>query len=210
MAKKPTTELSPEQRKTVAGLEARIASIRGDSLTERQERARDWIEREDLKRLRSELIDRFPKRDYLSIVGRSQKTLDDFASKFDLPIREDPISLVDVIAAFHDLIEANADRLNPEIDDRDTLECEKLRAQIAQLTHRTELLKLDFARENADTIHRTDVRNRLRWLSEQLRQFGTTLGNRFGAASQKAFNELLDKLEREILTGKLAMELPGE
>ncbi len=211
MPPKKPTELSPDQRKTIAGLEARIAAIRGDKLTERQQRALDFVDREDKERMRNEILGKFPKREYLSIIRRSQKALDEQALKFDLPIlRGDTIDLTEVIEAFHELLADVADRLGKEPEDRNALECEKLRAQIAQMNHRTELLKLDFARENADSIHRAEVRRRLAWISDNLRQFGTMIGVQYGKGAQKLLNDLLAKMEKEVREGRLSMEPPIE
>lgn len=205
--KRKPTELTPDQRKTIAGLEARIASIRGEKLTERQQRALDFVDREDKERLRVEILGRFPKREYLAIIRKSQKSLDEQALKFDLPIlRGDTIDLTEVIESFHELLADFAERFNQDPNDRNALECEKLRSQIAQMTHRTELLKLNYARENADSIRRAEVRQRLAWIADELRQFGVMIGVQYGKGAQKLLNDLLDKMEREIRDGRLSME----
>lgn len=205
-AKSKAPELTIDQRRTLSALAARAKSVSGGKLTHREARDLAWLRDQDREEILTEVLTKFPKRLYGTLAGLQQKSLDDQALQFNLPLRGATIDLGDLLHSFHDLLSQHANKFSSDIDDRNALECEKLRAQIAQMEHRTQLLQLDLAREKSDTIQRADIRHRLKWLSDQLRQFGDGLGKRFGADAQKSLNNLLDKLEREIRDGTLSMD----
>lgn len=207
------TDTGADQRRMVRALKARIKALEGEHVTRQDDKDIAWLAKIDRQATLEQLIHNFPKGVYCTLSSRQQKVIDEQAIRYQLPLRGETLDLGQVLTAFHDFLSSNAKRLGDSTsggNDRDSLELEKLRVQISQMQHRTELIKLDFAQASANTIHRHEVRERLQWLATQLRGFGQYLQRTFGDAAVKALNETLDKIEREILVGELSMEPPIE
>lgn len=206
-----TTDTDADQRRVVRALKARIKALEGERVSVQDDKDISWLAKRDRQEALDHLIHNFPKGVYCTLSSRQQKVIDEQAIRYQLPLRSETIDLGKLFTAFHDFLSANYKRFGEQAsNDRDDLELEKLRVQIAQMQHRTELLKLDYAQASANTIHRHEVRERLQWLATQLRGFGQYLQRTFGDAAVRALNETIDKIEREILVGELSMEPPIE
>lgn len=207
MPKRAANDLTAEERRIIAACQARIALVQGRQLGQRATRDIDWLERLDKQRHQAELIESCPMGTYAKMARIPAAKLQEQCEQFDFPIG-DQIDLAELWSAVHEFLAVHGSLLQGLENNREALECEKLRSQIAQLNHRTELLKLDHAREVAETIGRAEVRHRLKWLSDQLRAFGDYLGKEFGKPAQADLNKLLDRIEHELVTGVLSMEEP--
>lgn len=188
----------------LAGLRARIAEIEGRKLNREQQRSLNHWVRSTRERIVEEFLIAVPKGRYCEWAGRQQKVIDGQARTHDLPLLGPTVDLAAAVKALHDLVSANANRLRALDDaDREELECEKLRKQIAKLQQESERLQVIIERERGDAIPKTDLAEALNAVAAQMRDYGRSL-ERISPAALEVFNAMLDHLADELESGRLA------
>lgn len=222
MAKKAATKVKPPVPKadsrTVKALRAKLALAEGKTLTQTQRRDLQWYDKTEADRITQAWAASVPKGIYCDFAGRQQRTIDEQADRYDLPIDGAVIDLWAAIRAYHDLITANARYIRPaddaqaiedgEVDLADAqhndLQTEKLRQEVIKLKQSNERLGIQVTRDRGDSIDRRELRDMLTWLSTRLEGFGQQLRRcADGTEAQKTLNEFLEHLADEVTQGVL-------
>lgn len=184
--------------------EATLKQLRGKKLSQSESRDAKWLADEIARKSIDEFLEAVPKGVYCRLASRQHKLIDDAARVYNLPIGGSTINLQAAITALHQLIADNAQRIFAEEEDG-SLDREKLRAQIAKLRTENARLEIRLGHDTENSIDRGEMRQRLVWLSAQLRTLGDTLGRRFGKDAQQAINEFLTRLADQLEAGQLAI-----
>ncbi|EMI17775.1 hypothetical protein RMSM_05301 [Rhodopirellula maiorica SM1] len=205
MAKrKATTKRKPVESREAKALRAKLAQINGESLNRQQQRDVAWYDKTQADEAIANWCSAVPKGDYCRLSGRQHKLVDDAARLYGLPIGESTIDLRIAITALHDLIAANANRIRGSLDsgDRDELEAEKLRQQIAKLGTEVERLQISLAKDRGDAIPRQDLRQALVAISAAMREYGRAFA-RISPEARDLWNDTCNAIADEIETGRL-------
>lgn len=204
-AKKPAVPaITPEQKREIAALEARIAQIRRQPVTRSQERDLTWWRKTQRESIVADYVASMPKGDYCTLAGRQHKTIDDCARNHDLPLDGPTVDLGEVLRALHDLVASKNNR-NPDLEDssREELEEEKLRQQIQKLELENDRLRVVLSLDRGDAINRRELRDALTAVAASMRDTGRAL-ERVSPAARDVYNQMLDSLAEEIESGRLA------
>jgi hypothetical protein len=203
MAKKPKAASTDNTRK-IAAHQARIRELQGEPLSRQQIRDIAWLDNETRQSAIEAWQKAVPKGEYCELASRQHKLIDDAAHHYNLPLDKATINLRDALTALHDLVAANAHRLNSDLDgDREELEEEKLRQQIIGLERDNEKKLIELQYTRGDAIPKHAVRDALVSLSAKLRTLGQTLA-RVDPKARETLNDFLDSLADEIANGDLS------
>jgi hypothetical protein len=212
MPAKKTSERTPKkkqltdlERREIEALKAKILQLEGGKLNRSQERDIAWHDRLISDTIVDDYTQAVPKGDYCAFAGRQHKQIDDAAKHYRLPIGGPSIDLHQAIRALHDLIAANASRLRGAAieGDRDELEDEKLRQQIAKLQIENERLTIALEHDRGDAIPRAEIAQALNVMASTMREKGRAL-ERISPEARNIYNEMLDSIADEIESGRLA------
>lgn len=197
-------KLSPDDARQARAHVASAAQIRGETLTRQQSRDVAWLDRQLADTAVANWIAAVPKGDYCRLAGRQHKLIDDAARLYELPIADTSIDLTAAVTALHDIIAANAGRIRgADVDvDRDELEDEKLRQQIAKLRNENDLLQVKFAEARRDAIPRAELVAGLTAVAPRMREFAANFA-RMSVDAGDLFNDVCEKLADEVETGSL-------
>lgn len=203
--RKAPPKLTELQRREIAALKAKIAEIEGQPLTRLQQRDITWYDRVTADTIVDDYARAVPKGDYCAWAGRQHKQIDDAARNYDLPLDGPTVDLHHAIRALHDLIAANASRLRGAAieGDREQLEEEKLRQQIAQLQIANDRATIGLESDRGNAIPRQEIASALSVIAAQFRDGGRKIGA-ISPDALEIFNDLMDSLATEIQTGSLA------
>lgn len=202
-AKKDASSAGDRER-LIAAHRAQLRQLEGQTLTRQQIRDVAWLD----NHLRRSYVDAWkvavPKGEYCDLASRQHKLVDDAADNYNLPLDRPTINLRDALTALHDLVAANAHRLNSDLDgDREELEEEKLRQQIIGLERDNERKLVELQYTRGDAIPKAALRDALVGLSARLRTLGQTLA-RISPEARATFNDFLQALADEIEKGDLS------
>jgi len=198
-------KLSVAETREIAALKAKILQIEGGKLSRDQTRDIAWLDRITAEATIDDYVAAVPKGDYCAFSGRQHKQIDDAAKNYGLPLSGPTVNLNQVVRALHDLIAANASRLRgASIEgDRDELEDEKLRQQIAKLQIENERLTIALEHDRGDAIPRSEIAQALNIMAATMREKGRAI-ERISPAARDIYNEMLDSIADEIESGRLA------
>lgn len=204
VAKPKKSEADDSSARLIRAHEATAKQLRGKQLTQSEARDAKWLIDELNRKSIDEFIAAVPKGVYCQLASRQHKLIDDAARVYGLPLEGKTINLQAAITALHQIIADNSQRIFADEEDGQ-LDREKLRQQIAKLKTETACLEIRLDRESDNSIDRGEMRQRLIWLSAQLRTLGDLLGRRYGKDAQQAMNEFLRRLADQIEQGQLAI-----
>lgn len=198
-------KLTDAETREICALKAKILQLEGGKLTRDQARDIAWHDRLTADTIIDDYVVAVPKGDYCGFSGRQHKQIDDAAKNYALPLQGPTVNLNQVIRALHDLIAANASRLRgANIEgDRDELEDEKLRQQIAKLQIENERLTIALEHDRGDAIPRGEIAQALNVMASTMREKGRAI-ERISPAARDVYNEMLDSIADEIESGRLA------
>jgi hypothetical protein len=188
----------------LAGLAARKKEIECGKLTARESAALTKWQRESIAEVRTQLLREIPKGVYCEMAGRQQKVVDEFGSRYDIPVDVPTINLFAVIKDLHTRVSELAAAARPNLDaDEEELVKEKLRQEIGKLQRQSAALQIDLDRNMDKLLNKADVQAGLDWLASRLRAMGTQLHRSVGQAGVDTVNEFLDALAAEVEGGAL-------
>ncbi|TWU15972.1 hypothetical protein [Allorhodopirellula heiligendammensis] len=213
---KATTTRATGRDRTRRALTAALRLHDGEKLTQAEKRDLTAHQKQTRNEIAGELLAAIPKGIYCQMAGRQQRTIDEQADRYDLPIDGPTIDLFAAIKSYHDLITANA-RVIRAADDAEAitagdvdemthaeLQMLKMREEITKLQRGNESLAIKVTKERGDTIDRSELRHLLGWLSTRLEGFGQQLRRSDGGEdAQKCLNEFIEHLAAECESGVL-------
>lgn len=214
-AAKPKPKANANDR-TRRALTAAVRHHDGEKLTQAEKRDLAAYRKQTRSEIAGELLTAIPKGIYCQMAGRQQRTIDEQADRYDLPIDGPTIDLFAAIKSYHDLITANA-RVIRAADDAEAiaagdvedlthaeLQILKMREEITKLQRGNESLAIRVTKERGDTIDRHELRHLLGWLSTRLEGFGQQLRRSDGGQdAQQCLNEFIEHLAAECESGVL-------
>lgn len=193
-----------DSKTELAGIAARKKQIDGGKLTARETTALAKWHRELAQEMRGQLLKEIPKGVYCELAGRQQKVVDEFGSRYDIPVDVPTINLYAVVKDLHTRVSELAAAARPNLDaDEAELVREKLRQEIGKLQRQSAALQIDLDRHMDKLLAKADVQTGLDWLASRLRAMGAQLHRVCGQAGIDVVNEFLDALAAEIEGGAL-------
>ncbi len=190
---------------------AQVKLLEGTKALTAQEKADiAWIERSDAAFVIDLFLKKCPKGEYCRLAGRQNKVIDDAARLYGFPVGGPEVNLYDAVKALHDFVAAHGARVRSSVeheDDREELEKEKLRKQIAGIELDNEHKHIDLEHARGDAIPKATLRDSLAALQARIRSFGQRLRrDQKNPEFVEAWNQFLEELATEIASGKLRFE----
>lgn len=140
---------------------------------------------------------------YTKISKRQNRSLEDQAATYDLPIPAgERVNVPSVLTWFHDWLATNGPKLKKMADAKDrkaALEEQKLEQEVALIRSKMVDMEISIQKKLGTAVPIEEVRSALTWLSTEWRKFGERLGSKFGADSQRFLNEFLERIEEEVV-----------
>lgn len=183
-----------------------MKELKGGKLNSKQQSAlKAWKNKVEAS-IRDRLLRSVPKTIYAEMAGRVRHSVDEFGTRYDIPVTGPVVDLFAVINKLHSRISELAAIARPNLDaDEFELQKLKLREEITKLQGQSEQIRIDIKTKMAELVKRSDVVEKLGWLSGQLRAFGSRLHRCGGPETQIALNEFLESIAVEIDGGQLAL-----
>jgi hypothetical protein len=186
---------TPKDSAEYVALQLRLKELDGSKLNRQERAALDLWQRTE----RANLLANLPKGVYCDLAGRQHKVIDDFAERYELPLRGATVDLGLVIKTLHTRVSELAALARPYADeDEAELARTKMREEIRKLERQSEKLRIEIQSQLKELVSRHEVKQRLEWLSGKLRGFGNQLHRIAGADAQLALNQFLEDLAVEM------------
>lgn len=198
------TQLSNDRE--IEALTIRLAELKKQKVSTKQKATLERWRKEEAESVIEEFLRQVPKGVYCRMANRKNQIIDEFGSRYGIPIVGPTICLHDVIPALHAKISELAAIAKPYEDEEEAgLIQQKLREEITKLKRQSELLTIDIKTKMSELVKRDHVVDRLSWLSGQLQSLGTRLFRVGGEPAQSALNEFLESMAVELDGGSLSV-----
>jgi hypothetical protein len=137
-----------------------------------------------------------PQKHWREMSGRQTKVLNEQASRYGIPFGGATVSLPDVVRALHDLLAANAVKLNG--DDDALLQGDGSPALERYREERAALARMDRLERERVLVRRDEVREGLGRIATIIREAGQSLQRQYGTDAAQILFEAMDEAGREV------------
>ena len=196
MAKRRIAPSLADQAERKLVMQAAEKARRGESLTQREQRALRNYEREKERDDRWRFYRTIPKRDWQELSGRPNKVLNEQADRYGIPLRGRTVDLVEIAHWCHDLLKEHGHKLQGSDDEAmagpATPQLERWRKAKADIA------EMDRDRLRGDLIPRAEIHEGHVRLAARLRQFGEILQQRFGPYAYALLKDLLEDYQNDV------------
>jgi hypothetical protein len=189
--------MDADDERRIRALNAKIALIKGEILTDPMRRDVNWYDEEELNRG----IRAFPRGTYCNIVSKQTSQITQQYKTHGLPVGESPVDLTAILKWFDSYLTKYGRKFSGKsevsekalerMERKETIELEALELRLKNLA-------ADFEKKSGNSIPLDEVDKLFTWFESELRKLGERLGKRFSADAQKLFNDTLDRIKRHL------------
>jgi len=167
----------------------------GQTPTQLEQRAYKKVSAYNEEQARWRFYRSLPKGHYCTLSGRQQKTIDQQAGLYGLPLLGPTLDLQQVLTAFHDLLAEHGEKFLPAdetLDAGDSPALEKWRHE------KWLLARIERRQKEKDLVPRDVLHNYLQNIGNQLREVGEFLQRNYGPDALDHWNDKLDTIEKNV------------